>query len=46
MHGWLQKLGAGWFRPQMLGYEVGLPVEVREVKMGGAFSVKGLSEES
>jgi hypothetical protein len=24
-----------------LGYEVGLPVEVREVKMGGAFSVRG-----
>jgi hypothetical protein len=46
LHGWLQKLKDGMFRPQMLGYEVGLPVEVREVKMGGAFSVKGLSEES
>jgi len=47
MHGWLQKLKDEKlkFRPQMLGYEVGLPVEVREVKMGGAFSVEGLSEE-
>lgn len=48
MHGWLQKLKDEKlkFRPQMLGYEVGLPVEVREVKMGGAFSVEGLSKES
>jgi hypothetical protein len=46
LHGWLQKLKDGMFRPQMLGYEVGLPGEVREVKMGGAFSVEGLSKES